>query len=94
MTGWISPLACFAFAALASDRAVADAAAGDACARDLSPVGLSIYRAAAPDLHRDTNIPDLLRAKVRPMVEAGQIDRAKGRPEAEAAGHCLQALRR
>lgn len=79
---------------LAALPAWADAAAGQACAKRLSPTELAIYRAAAPDVQPDTDLPDLLRAKVRPMVASGQMDRSTARAAAKAAGGCLDALRR
>lgn len=78
---------------LGARSASADAAAGERCANSLSPLGLRIYRAAAPDLHADTDITTLLKAKVRPMVDSKEIDRATARPAAQAAGACLAALR-
>jgi hypothetical protein len=73
--------------------ALADPAAGAACAARLPPDAAMIYRATAPEIRRDTVIRDLLSTRVRSMVIEGKIDRAAARPAAEAAGPCLQALR-
>ena len=73
--------------------AMADPAAGAACAAKLPPDAAMIYRATAPEIRHDTVIRDLLTEQVRAMVIQGKLDRAAARPAAEAAGACLQALR-
>jgi hypothetical protein len=72
--------------------ALADPAAGEACAKTLSPPALKIYQAAAPDLKPDTDLASLVRAKTRPMVMAGDMNRATARPAAYAAAACLRSL--
>lgn len=73
--------------------ALADAAGAQSCAAKLSPAAQSIYRAAAPEVRPDTDLPALLRSKVRPMVMSGQIPENVARPEAEHAGECLRLLK-
>ena len=85
--------ATVALLALAATPAIADPAAGAACAANLGPAASTIYQAAAPDLHADTKLPDLLREKVRPMVISGKIDQSTARPAAQSAAACLMALR-
>ena len=82
----------------AGDGAVAGAAttgsaAGESCAAKLTPDASSIYRAAAPDMHSDTDLASLLREKVMPMVVSDQIRFSAARPAAEQAAACLQLLR-
>ncbi len=77
-----------------ADPTVAESAAGESCAAKLSPEASSVYRAAAPDMHRDTDLPSLLRRKVMLMVFSSQIQRSAARPAAEQAAACLQLLRR
>jgi hypothetical protein len=72
--------------------ALADPAAGEACAKTLSPPALKIYQAAAPDLKPDTDLATLLRAKTRPMVMSGDMTRSTARPAASAAAVCLRSL--
>jgi len=72
--------------------ALADPAAAESCAKNLSPPALKIYRAAAPDMKRDTDIGAVLREKVRPMVMSGDMNRATARPAATAASFCLRNL--
>lgn len=79
--------------ALRATPALADQAAGDHCASTLTPQAAMIYRATAPNIHKDTVIADALKASVRPMVMNGQIDRAAAQSAAQAAGQCLKLLR-
>ena len=73
---------------------VAGSAPGESCAAKLSPDASSIYRAAVPDMRRDTDLPSLLREKVMPMVASDQIELSAARPAAEQAAACLEQLRR
>ncbi len=72
----------------------ADSAAGESCAAKLSPEASAVYRAAAPDMHRDTDLPSLLRRKVMFMVFSDRIQRSAARPAAEQAAACLELLQR
>ena len=94
--------ALFGIASCADSHTVESAAAGpvltenaasESCTAKLSPDASSIYRAAAPDMRRDTELPSLLREKVMPMVLSGQMRRSTARPAAEQAAACLQLLR-
>ena len=76
----------------AADPGVAENAAGESCAAKLSPEAGSIYRAAAPDTRRDTDLASLLRQKVMAMVFSDQIQPRAARPAAEQAAACLQLL--
>ena len=79
---------------LAAIPAMADEGSGQACAQGLSPLARQIYAAVGPTLKPDSNIADVLRSYVRPQVMAGKMSSSDARPAAEAAGNCLQALRR
>jgi hypothetical protein len=72
--------------------ALADGQGANSCAKNLSPAALEIYRAAAPDLRRDSNMASLLRAKVMPMVMNGDMNRTTARIAATAASFCLRDL--
>lgn len=65
---------------------------GEVCAAKLSPDANAIYRVAAPDVHHDTDLANLLREKVMSMVVSGQLQRSAARPAAEQAAACLQLL--
>lgn len=95
--------ALFGFASCAAtptaDSAVVGAAmvesgGHESCAAKLSPEASAVYRVAAPDMHRDTDLPSLLREKVMYMVLSDQIQRSAARPAAEQAAACLQLQRR
>jgi len=60
----------------------------------LSPEANLVYRAAAPDMRRDADLPSLLREKVMYMVFSDQLQRSAARPAAEQAAACLQLQRR
>jgi hypothetical protein len=87
-------LICFVGVVFAAWAVHADEAAGAACAETLSPAAQMIYDAAAPDLHEDTNLVQLLTAKVGPMVFSGKLSVTAARSAAEAASECLRELRR
>jgi hypothetical protein len=72
----------------------ADEAAGAACAKGLSPAALELYEAVKPEVTAKSDLRELLRSHLRPMVIAGKLTREEAQPLAEAAGACLQDLRR
>jgi hypothetical protein len=72
--------------------AMADPVAAESCAKTLSPAALQIYRAAAPDVKPNSNMPHLLRSKVMPMVMSGDMTVKIARPAAMAASFCLRDL--
>ncbi len=75
------------------DTALAERAGGESCAAKLSPEASLVYRAAAPDMRRDADLPSLLREKVMYMVISDQLQRSAARPAAEQAAACLQLRR-
>jgi len=77
----------------AAGPAVIESASSENCAAQLLPEATSIYRVAAPDMNRDTDLPSLLRERVMSMVLSGQLRRSAARPAAEQAAACLQLLR-
>jgi hypothetical protein len=72
--------------------ALADPMGAELCAKSLSPAALKIYRAAAPDMKPTSNMENLLRATVIPMVMSGDMTRSTARPAATAASFCLRNL--
>ncbi len=79
---------------LAAVPSAADGAAGANCAKGLTPPASLIYADTAPDIGKNETLRELLTEHVKPMVMAGKIELAVARPAAEAAGACLDALRR
>ena len=87
------PPAVSGAASSAASPAATESTSGKDCAAKLSPEASSIYRAAAPDMHQDTDLPSLLREKVMSMVVSGELRRSAARPAAEQAATCLDLLR-
>ncbi len=80
-------------AALASVAAMAhaDAAAGDACAANLTADGKQIYAAVVAANPTLPNLRETVEEQARGLVFAGKIARAEGRDNALAAGECVRA---
>lgn len=78
---------------LAPGAALADQAAGDACAEGLSDVGKTMYAAAAPHVTADSNLRNVVREHVRPMVESGELTPDEARGNGRDVLECLNKLR-
>lgn len=78
---------------LAASPALADRAAGDACATGLSPEARAIYSATAPDFAASKDPRGLLTTRTRGLVQAGTVPMGKARAAAQAAAACLEKLR-
>lgn len=72
--------------------AMADMAAGKACAESLDPKAKMVFEETAPKVTPGVDIKDVLRSAVRPMVMGGKLSRDDARAAAEAAGPCLQKI--
>ena len=68
----------------------ADAAAGDACAANLTADGKLIYAAVVAANPTLQNLRDTVEHQARELVFAGKIARAEGRENAVAAGECVR----
>jgi len=79
-------------AMLAAAPAMADQAAADSCARNLSPEAQTIYSAAAPDMTKDAVIRDVLTSHTRELVMSGRVSLTDARSAATAAAECLREL--
>lgn len=80
--GALTGLACSAWA---------DAAAGDACAANLTADGKQIYAAVVAANPTLQNLRETVEEQARSLVFAGKIARAQGRDNAFAAGECVRA---
>ena len=69
----------------------ADAAAGDACAANLTADGKQVYAAVVAANPTLENLRSTVEEQARSLVFAGKIARAEGRDNAVAAGECLRA---
>jgi len=76
-----------------SGTAFADEVKPDACAASLSPTGKIIFEAVAPSVEADTNLRELLKEKVRPLVMSGKLKRKDAKANAPLAGECLLLLK-
>jgi uncharacterized membrane protein YhiD involved in acid resistance len=79
-------------AALVSVAAMAwaDAAAGDACAANLTADGKLVYAAVVAANPTLQNLRETVEEQARSLVFAGKIARAEGRDNAVAAGECVR----
>lgn len=77
----------------AAAPAAADQEAATACASTLSPSGAMIYRNAAPDMRRGSDLREVITEHTRDLVMSGDMTRSQARPAAEAAAKCLDSLR-
>ena len=69
----------------------ADAAAGDACAANLTADGKQVYAAVVAANPTLENLRETVESQARSLVFAGKIARAEGRDNAVAAGECVRA---
>jgi hypothetical protein len=79
--------------ALSAGPALADRAAGDNCAANLTPAAKIIYQDTAPDIKPETDLRDAIRNHTRQLVIDGKLDRDGARDAAQAAGGCLKAIK-
>lgn len=86
----VALLAATCFVALAAAPALADKAAGDACAAGLSPDAKAIYAAVGA---ASGDLRSIVTDATKSLVMSGKIDRGNARANAQAAGACLEQAR-
>ena len=74
--------------------ALADQKTADACATKLPKEPAAIYSNTVAQIAPGVNVRDLIVSVTRGMVMAGHLSRANARPAAEAAGSCLELIRK
>ncbi|WP_046866505.1 hypothetical protein [Microvirga massiliensis] len=74
--------------------ALADQKSADACAAKLSKEPAAIYSSTVAQISPGVSIKDVVVNVTRSMVMAGRLSRANARPAAEAAGNCLELIRK
>jgi hypothetical protein len=79
--------------ATATGPALAGQVEADACAAKLSRVGRIMFRAVASHVKADSDIPALMRERVRPLVASGRLRRDEAAENAQAVGLCLLLLK-
>jgi hypothetical protein len=77
-------------AALPTGTALADPAAAQACAGQLSKDARTIFDTTLPQLGASTDLRGLVTDTTRTLAASGRIDRATARSSAIAAGQCLR----
>jgi hypothetical protein len=78
---------------LSTASSSASRAAADTCAAQLSVDAKLIYKASIGDVSPGTDLPALVKSKVRSLVMSGRVSRDAAPAAAQAAGSCLkQAL--
>ena len=78
--------------ALLPSSAIADRAAGDACAASLSSPSQQIYSATVASKPAPTAARSIVVAETKRMIRAGILSPLKARSAAEAAGRCLALI--
>ena len=76
-----------------SSTAFADKVNSETCAASLTPTGKTIFEAVAPSVEADTNLKELMKKKVRPLVMSGKLKRKDAKANAPLAGECLLLLK-
>lgn len=72
--------------------ALADRAAGDACAAELSPQSQQIYSATVSSKPTPDAARGVVVEQTKKMVRAGALSPLRARSAAEAAGRCLALI--
>ena len=76
-----------------SGLAFADTVNSETCSASLTPTGKTIFEAVARSVEADTNLKELMKKKVRPLVMSGKLKRKDAKANAPLAGECLLLLK-
>ena len=79
----------FALVALSPFSALADRAAGDACAAGLAPTSQEIYQRTMAETPTPETIRDIVAAKTKEMVAEGKLGLFSAKSAAQDAGKCM-----
>jgi hypothetical protein len=86
------PIVIIALLSTLPAPALADRAAGDACAATLPPPSQQIYSATVASKPAPAAARSIVVAETKRMVRAGVLSPLKARSAAEAAGRCLALI--
>ena len=87
--------ACFVAPFVVSPvAALADQKSADACAARLPREPAAIYSATVAQIAPGANVREIVVGVTRNLVMAGRLSEANARPAAEAAGSCLELMRK
>lgn len=86
------PIVFMALLVALPSSAMADRAAGDACAAGLPPPSQQIYSATVASKPAPAAARGIVVAETKRMIRAGALSPLKARSVAEAAGRCLALI--
>jgi hypothetical protein len=89
----MKPALILLFALLATPALARDVKAANACAAKLTPEGKQMFEATAPDVKPDSDLRELMRSKVIPLVMFGSLTREAAEANGPAAGACAALLK-
>ncbi len=73
-------------------KAIADQAAGDACAADLDEVGKKMYEAVANVIEPGDDVAKKMKEVIKPMVNSSDLSRSDVRANRKAVKDCVEKL--
>lgn len=86
------PIVFLALTVALPSSAMADRAAGDACAAGLTPPSQQIYSATVASKPAPEAARGIVVAETKRLIRAGALSPLKARSVAEAAGRCLALI--
>jgi hypothetical protein len=89
----MKPALLLIFALLATPALARDVKAANSCAAKLTPEGKQMFEATAPDVKPDSDLRELMRSKVIPLVMFGSLTREAAEANGPAAGACAALLK-
>jgi hypothetical protein len=89
----MKPALLLIFALLATPALARDIKAANACAAKLTPEGKQMFEATAPEVKPDSDLRELMRSKVIPLVMFGSLTREAAEANGPAAGACAALLK-
>lgn len=78
---------------IATPALARDVKAANTCAAKLTPEGRQMFDATAPDVKPDSDMRELMRSKVIPLVMFGSLTREAAEANGQAAGTCAALLK-
>jgi hypothetical protein len=89
----MKPALLLIFALLATPALARDVKAANTCAAKLTPEGKQMFEATAPEVKPDSDLRELMRSKVIPLVMFGSLTREAAEANGPAAGACAALLK-
>jgi chemotaxis response regulator CheB len=89
----MKPALLLILALVATPALARDQKAANACAAKLTPEGKAMFEATAPEVKADSDLRELMRSKVIPLVMFGSLTREAAEANGPAAGACAALLK-